>query len=144
MEVLLYCFTFVTVLASILTLKDLYYSIVSKKWPLCQAKVIESCFEEKSNIDTRVMRYLPNIKYQYVIGDAQYDNDNYNFSKKWLTKNELSQLLTKYAVGKEIEIRVNPKKPEVSVIRAGDTFWHYFTVVVCVGFLFAFIKVLRT
>lgn len=144
MEIFLYCFTFVTGIASILTLKNLYYSIVSKKWPLCQAQVIESCFEERSDIDTHVMRYLPNIKYQYVIGDTQYDNDNYDFTKKWLTKNELNQFLTKYAVGKEIEISVNPKKPQVSVIIAGDTFWHYFLFVACVGFLFAFIKVLRT
>jgi hypothetical protein len=104
--------------------------------------LIESGNEEKTNIDTHVIRYITKIT--YVFNDSLYENDNFNFCMEWLTKNELSQLLTDYPVGTIIELRVNTKKPKVSVIKAGAGFCHYSSVVVCGGFFIAFIYLLRT
>lgn len=100
-------------------LRNLYYSLVSMRWPVHRARVIRSSFEQKVDMDISAARYLPDIRYQYVISGVHYVNDVYNFSRIMMSSSELALVMTKFPVGQEIEIRVHPRKHSQSVIIAG-------------------------
>lgn len=98
--------------------RKLYLATVSCRWKTTRATVVEVGGEERSDSDFQ-LRYHLQIQYNYTFDKKTYFGERYTFSKTLFTKKELDRRLYSYNPGQEIDIRVNPRKPQQSVIVAG-------------------------
>jgi len=141
-QIFLFIFTVLAVVGSIKLLFNLYNADISRKWPEYSATIIESGYEKVEEMDGPGVAYRIIITYRYIVSGVQYENSNYNFCNQSVDKYEREQLLARYPVGKEITVRVNPKKPANAVIVAGTTYWHYIWLILCFAFLYLLLKAL--
>ena len=139
-QIFLFIFTVLAAVGSIKLLFNLYNADISRKWPECTATIIESSYEKVGGGFDEGIAYRVTISYRYMVGGTQYENSNYDFCNQFVDKYEQEQLLARYPVGKEITIRVNPKKPANAVIIPGATWRHYFWVMLSFGLLYLFLK----
>lgn len=103
----------------------LYKIYRMKKWLKVNAKILTSYYKEWYEVDRwiKVKKYTPVLTYVYTMGHKDFIGSSialFDISFEVTTehngKEEIMDFLNKYAVGKSIEIFVNPKKIEESFI----------------------------
>ncbi|HHB76301.1 MAG TPA: DUF3592 domain-containing protein [Desulfobulbus sp.] len=139
-QIFLLIFTVLAVVGSIKLLHNLHNADISRKWPKYSATIIESGYEKVGGGFDEGIAYRVTISYRYIVDGVQYENSNYDFCNQYVDKNEREQLLARYPVGKEITVRVNPKKPANAVIIPGVTWRHYFWIMLSFVLLYLFLK----
>jgi len=134
MEIIVFFLTVLFGVGTLLMARNIYMAHVSSRWMVCRATVLEIEFEEHSDSDF-VICYRPFIRYKYVFKGKTYQGNRYEFVKKLYSKRELNHILDEYSIGCEIDIRVNSKRPKVSVIKTGTILAHYVALAVVLFFL---------
>ncbi len=118
MEILLLFILFISGIATVVLTRNIYLAIVSCRWQVLQATVIDVGSEKTSDSDF-YPRYIPQIRYTYTINGTAYHGERYEFGKKYYTKNDLDSILNGFTIGEKKDIRINPRKPRQSVIASG-------------------------
>ena len=118
MEILLACLMLLFGAATVVLTRNIYLSFAARDWDLIKATVVEVGSEERSDSDFQ-LRYHLLIRYTYTLHNKTYCGENYTFGKTLYTKKEIDRLLQSYSPDQEIDIRVNHRKPQQSVIVAG-------------------------
>jgi hypothetical protein len=138
MEIIEFLLTVLSGIGTVVMARNIYMAHVSSRWMVCRATVLEIQSEEHSDSDFMTC-YHPSIRYKYVFEGKIYHGDRYEFGKTLYSKKELNHILNEFSIGDEIDIRVNSKKPKISVIKTGTILEHY---VALAGILFLFIIIL--
>jgi len=118
MEILFACLALLFGAGAVVLARNIYLSIVARRWKITRSTVVEVGSEERSDSDFQLGYHLL-IRYRYTLENKTYDGDRYTFSKTMYSKRDLDRLLSSYCSGQEIDVRVNPRKPQQSVIIAG-------------------------
>lgn len=137
MEILLLCLAAFFGIGGVVHARNIYLALVSKRWAICQATVVDVKVEADS--DDGFLRFHPHIQYKYNYHGKTYHGDRYEFGKRRYTKSELNYILYQYVAGGEIEIRVNPGRPRISVVKTGTELVDY---IILFGVLWLFVFVL--
>ncbi|MBB3166888.1 DUF3592 domain-containing protein [Simiduia aestuariiviva] len=110
----------------------------SKSWKSHPAKVIEVKIETRTDEGTE--ESSPKIKYQYRYMGASYIGNKVKYGDLWSTNYRSSNDLLRGVVkGRDVNIYVNPNRPNQSVLHRGyegNILW--FLVFFCVFFAIAF------
>jgi hypothetical protein len=84
----------------------------SRDWPICQGAIQSQRIETKTA--RHGQRYQALLIYSYNLGGNTYSS---GFSSNWFSlKSEAERLLAKYRVNAAVMVRVNPKRPEDSIL----------------------------
>lgn len=63
--------------------------------------------------------YVAKIEFSYSFGQVTYQSDNIPESKSYSEREDAEKIVTKYPIGKKLQVFVNPKKPNVSTLKPG-------------------------
>jgi len=140
MEILLAFLLLLFGTATVVLARNIYLSFAARRWEIIRATVVEVGSEERSDSDFQLGYHLL-IRYTYTLKNTTFDGDKYTFSKTIYSKKEINKLLQNYSPGQEIDIRVNPRKRQQSVIIAGPEFLDFIFLAFT---LFAFVILFRS
>ncbi len=90
-----------------------------KKSKIIKGKVIES---RLIKCDDKYDVYKPIVRYQYEIDGKIYISQTLCQENIYGTKEEMSDFIKKYPVGKQININIDPENPENPKVDLGITF----------------------
>jgi hypothetical protein len=103
---------------SLLAIKRGY---ASKRWPQTIGTIIESRVEELVNADGQ-LRFLPQVRYHYVVDGKEYESNSIWFPAKCFSSGLRAAILVdKYPVNSSIVVSYLLTKPKVSVLEPGLT-----------------------
>lgn len=110
----------------------------SNNWKSHPAKVIDVKIHTKADEGTALS--APKIKYQYRYMGSSYKGNKVKYGDLWSSSySKSSVMISGIAIGNEITVFVNPKRPSQSVLHKGyegNVLW--FLVFFCVFFFVAF------
>lgn len=131
-EHIIYLVIAISIIGMIGTTRRLFLAMGSKSWIKTSAKVIKADIGTGWTRDQGRKYYKPTIRYAYTFGSQTYESDNFNFRDEEFSEDGANIRISLYYPGKEIDVFVNPMKPEIAVIKSGLNGWHVFNVVVCI------------
>lgn len=78
---------------------------------------------EAAEIEGHSRVWWPEVKYEYEVGGAQYAGDQIQSSGPVLTstRSAVEEVLSRYPVGRQVQIYFNPEQPEESVLELGSS-----------------------
>ena len=106
-------FLFIGLLFVLGAIHTLLRSLSMKNWRTSKAQVIDSKIESSSSSDSSTT-YTAAITYSYDFNGGHYEKKSTSFSSS--KRSEVSNLLSKYQKGAEIEVQINPSNPKDSEI----------------------------
>ncbi|MBN2143114.1 MAG: DUF3592 domain-containing protein [Candidatus Aureabacteria bacterium] len=101
--------------------EELYYAYKSYFWLETQGKIISSSVEAGSEGDKKIIRYIPKIKYEYIVSNRKRVHDRIRFASEAGKQSEAEKYLKKYPVGKLIQVFYDRGNPEQAVLEPGMT-----------------------
>lgn len=128
-------------IATIILARNIYWATVSRRWETFPATIVGVGYEEGSDSNFH-LRYYPQIRYKYNIDGETHYGERYQFGNKYYTKRELDLILNSLSIGQEKDIRVNPQKPQQSVIVPGAELADIFLIAGCLYlFILTFLSI---
>ena len=134
-----YLLTLLCGIGVLVTARRLWRALAARGWPVVDGEVVAATMEYKEFHDSPGLNCQPRITYRYNFRGREFESDNYNVLPEWLDRQTAISILSRYEVGRRIEVRVNPVDPEIAVLEAGARFGHYFVLLACAGFFGAFL-----
>lgn len=144
MDNTVYLFTIGLGIGILISGKTVMHGLMSRRWPRIKARITESEIGTGWPGDGAQIVYKPIIKYQYIYESNTYENDTFDFSKQAIPHKEAAMKTEFFHVGKEIEVCVNPDKPQISVVNPGVKDWHIISLIICICLFCAFLYKILT
>ncbi len=100
-----------------LSISDLWFGTTSLTWTCVEGIVLDTVLIEKSIQDE--MKWIPEIKYKYLVEDKSYYGNKISFSRSNFDKEQASDIIKDYLVNDVIKIYFSPWNPDISCIKPG-------------------------
>jgi len=108
---------------------------LSYRWKIITAKVVESSLEEHCDIDSSRKKYTPFVKYEYYYKGNKYTGNRFTYKiQSTMEKTTANFIRSRFSPNDNIEIRVCPTHPYLSVIEHGINAWNFVGLVITFGF----------
>jgi hypothetical protein len=119
------------------TLFYLRRGLSSRWWPALEARVTASSLDEDSDGQFTVA-----VTYSYSVGDETYARSE--TLTVWLpTRENAERVLRQHPVGGSVEVRYNPARPHVAVLRPGVSVWLWLWLVIGAAVVAAGVVLMR-
>lgn len=93
----------------------------SSDWPIARGRVMSSAVQTwiVQSADAGPAHYTPEVAYTYSIGDRTYTGHRVAFRDPRTWQSTAEEIIAKYAVGQEVDVRYDPLEPERCVLEPG-------------------------
>lgn len=115
----------------------------SSAWPTVQGEVTKSKVEKKTE---RVKRdgvsrvqttFSANVQYRYAVEGLTYSGGKVSFGDHGGSQEHARQVVSRYPVGKTVEVFYDPQKPEAAVLESGAAWSSYLVLGIGMGSIIA-------
>jgi hypothetical protein len=105
----------------------LHRGLSSRSWPTIEARVTASGLEEDSD-----GQFSVTVTYTYSVSDETYARTE--TLSVWLpTRENAERVLREHPVGGAVEVRYDPSRPRVAVLRPGASVWLWLWLAIGIG-----------
>lgn len=120
-----------------LLLRGFWIALASRRWPVTRGRVVSVEVQVKQAESDEL--YQPRVRYEYVVGGKSYVNDVIDLhSARWFYRQHVAdERAAEYEPGREVLVRYNPRKPQVSLLKPGVSAASWVVAVLVVALLVA-------
>lgn len=109
-----------------LAARSAYLTSIAMSWPTTAAIVVASSIDTTQSTVSSSTKYSPRISYTYYLNGQKYTSDRIDFGGKTSSNFSYAKnIVSRYPLNGDIEIRYNPRKPTEAVLEAAVG-WGFF------------------